>query len=229
MQIKHTCIYSPCHLTLTKLLHTCNTHHCVCACTVCVCVCVCVSSLTVTLEYYISIRLSFRSFRPVTEEADCFKISLWHVRCVQYIISAVTSWIAHFMLWMCQYYEVLSSDLMGSVSVDKLWPMPAHTHTRARTHRDSVCVTLPIPGHCLNKMLYPCAICSMLYLWQEMYLITFFLAIRPRLTRALRLRWQERFASYLQRAVAVFLFCQIKARKRKCAAALASLSFFFCL
>ena len=129
----------------------------------------------------------------MTEEADCFKISLWHVRCVQYIISAVTSWIAHFMLWMCQYYEVLSSDLMGSVSVDKLWPMPAHTHTH--THRDSACVTLPIPGHCLNKMLYPCAICSMLYLWQEMYLITFFLAIRPRLTRALRLRWQERFAS----------------------------------
>lgn len=92
-------------------------------------VCVCVSSLTVTLEYYISIRLSFRSFRPVTEEADCFKISLWHVRCVQYIISAVTSWIAHFMLWMCQYYEVLSSDLMGSVSVDKLWPTHTHTHT----------------------------------------------------------------------------------------------------
>ena len=71
----------------------------------------------------------------------------------------------------------------------------AHTHTHTHTHRDSACVTLPIPGHCLNKMLYPCAICSMLYLWQEMYLITFFLAIRPRLTRALRLRWQERFAS----------------------------------
>lgn len=148
--------------------------------------------LWVTLEYHISIRLSFLSFCLETELVYWFKISLWHVRCVQYIISAVTSWIAHLMLWMCQYYEVLSSDLMGSMSVDKLWPMPAHTH------RDRACVSLPIPGYCSNKMVYPCAICSMLYLWLEMYLITFFPAIRPRLTWALSLRWQERFPSYLQ-------------------------------
>lgn len=64
------------------------------------------------------------------------KISRWHARCVQYIISTVTYWITHLMLWMCQYYEVLSSDLTGSMSVDKPWPMPArpvHTHTQTHT------------------------------------------------------------------------------------------------
>ena len=140
-----------------------------------VCACPCVISLS-----YISIRLSFLSFRLVSEAVYWVKISPWHVRCVQYITSTVNSWIAHLTLWMCQYYEVLSSDLMGSMSVDKLWPMLAnththtHTHTHTRKHTDRACVTLPILGNCFNKSVYPCAICSALHLWLEIYLITFF-------------------------------------------------------
>lgn len=134
------------------------------------CMFTCVLSLWVTLEYYISVRLSFLSFYLVTEAVYWFKISLWHVRCVQYIISAVTSWIVHLMLWMCQYYEVLSSDLMDSMSVDKLRPMP-YAHTR----RDRACVARPTPGYCFNKMISPCEICSKLHLWLDKYLIAFFL------------------------------------------------------
>lgn len=81
--------------------------------------------------YLSSVCVGRRSFALVAEAVSWFKFRPWHVRCVQYIISVVNSWIAHLMLWMCQCYEVLSSDLMGSMSVYKLWPM--HTHTDAHT------------------------------------------------------------------------------------------------
>lgn len=45
---------------------------------------------------------------------------------------------------------------MGSMSVDKLRPMPACIRTH--TH------TLSIPGYCSNKMVYPCTICLALCL-----------------------------------------------------------------
>lgn len=75
----------------------------------------------------ISIRLSFLTFCFVTAAVYWFKIRLWHVRCMQYIIGAATSWIAHLMLWMCQYYEVLPSDLTAPCQWTSCDPC-SHTH-----------------------------------------------------------------------------------------------------
>lgn len=104
----------------------------------------------VTLEYYLIIWIDFLSFSLATE----VRSDLWCVSCV---ISAGTDCIAQLVLWRCQYYEALSSDLMGSMSVDKLRPMPA-LHPNTHTH------TLSIPGYCSNKMIYPYTICLALCL-----------------------------------------------------------------
>lgn len=96
---------------------------------VCTRVCMCVRDI-----YSSSVCARRLWFALVTEAVSWFKFRPWHVRCVQYIISVVNSWIAHLMLWMCQCYEVLSSDLMGSMSVDKLWPRLTHTCTHTRTN-----------------------------------------------------------------------------------------------
>lgn len=186
-----------------------------------ICARVCCFRFTLVVDY-VSVWLSFLPFCLVTAALHWFKISLRRVRCVRYIIGAVTSWITRPMLWMCQYYEVLSPDLMGSVSADERWPAP--------TRQDGTCVpcvTLPIPGYCFNKMVYPPAICPTLYLWLDIYLITFFPAVAARLTRARSSSvWQKHFPSFLQLSLWANLIpsTQNQGQKRETHESLATLS-----
>lgn len=115
-----------------------------------------------------------------------FKISLWHVRCVQYIIAALTYWIA-------QPHAVNVSILWSAVIRSNGVRVSGQAVTRERprtgvnSHAHTDAGLPPIPGYCLDKMVYPRAICSALYTWLVMYWVTSLLVLESaayfRLTR----------------------------------------------
>lgn len=100
-----------------------------------------------------------------------FKISLWHVRCVQYIIGVLTYWIAqpHAVNVSILWSAVIRSNGVR-VSGQAVTRECARTGVNALTHTDTGLP--PIPGYCPDKMVYPRAICSVLYTWLGMYWVT---------------------------------------------------------
>lgn len=146
---------------------------------------VCVLFPTATLEHFMSIWLLF--FHVVWWPRR-FKISLWHVRCVQYIIDALTYWIAqpHAVNVSILWSAVIRSNGVR-VSGQAVTREYARTGVNAHAHTDAGLP--PIPGYCLDKMVYPRAICSALYTWLGMYWVTSLLVLESaayfRLTRGI--------------------------------------------